>query len=428
MKAIVADTPSACDLPLVPLQNLVTGREAFRKAFKSITTMEDDCLNLAAAVYASDLATKRSPAEDFVRDIELHVHVVNHQAFERVRTEIESALYFLSNDNWSIKFLNKQGSPESAQTWKYTDGVTLLFSGGLDSLAGAAHFLSTGTPLVLVSHVTHNLSTRRSQESLIEMLQVRLATTIDRFPFMVFARQHGKYIFPSDNDREDTQRTRSFLFLMLAALVARRTGFRRIVAMAENGQFAIHLPLTAARIGPFSTHTAHPRFLSAMQALLQKLLSCSDIAIQNPFVYKTKAEVAGMIPPSLRDCIKTSVSCWMTSRLRSKNHCGQCVPCLSRRIALESMGIKIDEYERDILQERVGDLPSDDLGKRNLIDLIEFVSRFSSGSSDDDLLAAFPELYDDSFDQAQVLAMYKRFANQASAVLVSYPHIKSIIG
>ena len=55
---------------------------------------------------------------------------------------------------------------------------------------------------------------------------------------------------------ENSQRTRSFLFLVLGALAARRAGHIEIVYLAENGQMAIHLPLTQGRIGAFSTHTA----------------------------------------------------------------------------------------------------------------------------------------------------------------------------
>jgi hypothetical protein len=61
---------------------------------------------------------------------------------------------------------------------------------------------------------------------------------------------------------------------------------------------AIHLPLTAARIGAFSTHTAHPDFVIEMEGLLGDVLSFK-LRIVNPFLYRTKAEcVTGLVIPS----------------------------------------------------------------------------------------------------------------------------------
>jgi hypothetical protein len=52
-------------------------------------------------------------------------------------------------------------------------------------------------------------------------------------------------------DSENSQRSRSYLFLTLAALCARRVGHDEVLVIAENGQMAIHLPITQARIGPY---------------------------------------------------------------------------------------------------------------------------------------------------------------------------------
>jgi hypothetical protein len=46
--------------------------------------------------------------------------------------------------------------------------------------------------------------------------------------------------YPSDAERESSQRTRSFLFLVIASIAARRSGFHDVILIAENGQMAIH--------------------------------------------------------------------------------------------------------------------------------------------------------------------------------------------
>src|SRR5690606_21825621 len=113
--------------------------------------------------------------------------------------------------------------------------------------------------------------------------------------YRVFGRNKGEFHFPTDEERENTQRTRSFLFLSLAALTARRVGFRKIISIAENGQFAIHLPLNPSRVGPFSTHTANPKFVDLAKEIFIKLLSLDNLVIENPFLYKTKGEVVSIL-------------------------------------------------------------------------------------------------------------------------------------
>ena len=78
--------------------------------------------------------------------------------------------------------------------------------------------------------------------------------------------------------------------LAIGSLAARRSGQSEVVMIAENGQMAIHLPLSAARIGAFSTHTAHPQFVQLASEFFSKSLDY-PIQISNPYLYKTKAEV-----------------------------------------------------------------------------------------------------------------------------------------
>ena len=84
-----------------------------------------------------------------------------------------------------------------------------------------------------------------------------------------------------------------------------------VVVIAENGQMAIHLPLTTARIGGFSTHTAHPEFVRMMGKLLSTLLDY-PIRIENPFLYMTKAEVVAAVAGGLltvdEDCQRYTLS------------------------------------------------------------------------------------------------------------------------
>lgn len=414
------------DLVLCPEYNCHTGYPEFSRAYPDVTTLEADLLRLAAAVYCADLATKRGEREQFLRDFEIEIPVVNYQVLERHREDLEVVLYILSNDNWTIRFRRLEEAPEAHREWPQHPGHVLLFSGGLDSLAAAYETLVAGDqPLVLVSHTTANAVTKKSQEDLYALLSERSTDRLSREHFHVSGRTRPDLPFPSD--REDTQRTRSFMFLVLAALVGRRRGHSELLMIAENGQMAIHLPLTQARVSAFSTKTAHPEFVVEMEAWLSGVLGFR-IRITNPFLYLTKGEVVRRLVAEAPESIPLSGSCWKASRLGGgQKHCGECVPCLVRRIALESNGMTVDEYQRDLLAEDVDGLAEDDTGKRNLTDLVEFVQHFARDDLKRGITETYPELLNGTFDSDRAIEMYSRFAQEALQVLSRYPGVGRLL-
>jgi hypothetical protein len=101
------------------------------------------------------------------------------------------------------------------------------------------------------------------------------------------------------------------------------------------------------------------------------------------------------------------------------DHCGDCVPCLVRRIAFEVNGINLAEYRRDLFSLDVPALPEADEGKRNLVELAEFAHAFST-LPEATLTDQFPDLINAAFDQPQALSMYRRFGKEAETVLRRY--------
>jgi hypothetical protein len=202
---------------------------------------------------------------------------------------------------------------------------------------------------------------------------------------------------------------------------------RDIVVIAENGQMAIHLPLTAGRISAFSTHTAHPEFVETMAILMSKLLDY-PVSVHNPFLYKTKTEVVKDMVDRHGSVVDQTVSCWKASRVSGElSHCGFCVPCLTRRIALEHNGLSLPEYQRDIFAEDIASLSATDEGKRNLIELAEFTKIFSGGYSEAALQDRYPELMNFYVDSSAAIDMYRRFSQEALVVFHNYPTIGKII-
>jgi 7-cyano-7-deazaguanine synthase in queuosine biosynthesis len=408
-------------LLLVPGENLRTGLDDFKNEYSDFTTLEEDMLTVASAIYACDLAFKRGDREEITRSISLEIPVINYHAFRSTKAELELLLWTLSHDNWTIKFSRIDGQPESKREWPKDKGVTILFSGGVDSFAGALELLiARGYGNVqLASHVTANPVTRQSQDELLSYLETRFKGGVKRIALRSGGRNKGKYLFPSDADREDTQRTRSFMYLSVAALAARRSGHNELVVIAENGQMAIHLPLSVARVGAFSTHTAHPEFVAQAASFFTRILD-RELKVSNPFLYKTKSEVVASIPTVDRGALSQSVSCWRGARVPSFKHCGDCVPCLVRRIAFESNNIFLAEYKNDLFAQDVPNLDENNEGKRNLVELAEFTQAFAS-KSDAELEQVFPDLISTDFDRTVAIAMYRRFATEAKTVLSKYP-------
>jgi 7-cyano-7-deazaguanine synthase in queuosine biosynthesis len=417
----------AADLFLKYDYNLLTGIQSFRRYFSNLTSLEKDICNVMSAIYAVDLAVKRGELTGFIRDIKLNLTVVNYSAFQQVRKQLENLLYVLSKDNWNISFQRERGTPEKASDWPANKGVTLLFSGGLDSFCAAAQYLKEGRPLWLVSHVTQNQVVAQAQTNLHKRLEQFGQLSIPRAVIRVSGRSKPDAPFPQDKNREDTQRTRSLLFLALACLVARRTGHNTVVAIAENGQLAINLPLSAARVGPFSTQTAHPEFVAEAQDFFSTLFGYGFV-FHNPYLYFTKSEVLSLLPSQLKSAIPESVSCWRASRVSTTNHCGECVPCLVRRVALESQDLTLSEYARDLLKEDISKLGSFDTGKRNLVELLEFVTRLNDVTlTDETLIEEFPEIVNRyvNFDSAK--DMYLRFARETVTVFGRYQNIVALM-
>lgn len=413
------------DAILDTTKNLMTGEGKFKTEFGAITSLESDLLLLAAVVYATDRSMKRGEREDAPRDLHISVPVVNIGVLQPEIRRIEQILWKLSSDSWTLTLRQINGSIEQLPKQKPTSGKTLLFSGGLDSLAAAVELGLAGENLQLVSHLTHNQPTAAAQQQLVELMASKLGLAFPHRRFMVTAKSAN----PSPQltfDAESSQRTRSFLFLALAAICARRAGHTKIVLIAENGQMAIHLPITEGRIGPFSTRTAHPEILRLMEQFLSSVLGLS-LTIENPYVNRTKAEVISPVIQRLPDAVPISTSCWKNARLSgTSTHCGFCIPCILRRIAIETHCPDVTAYVRNLFSVNLGALSEDDDGRRNLIDYALFVQMVLNTPTSE-VAMVWPELISPLITVTDTMAMYQRAASEAQVVFGKYPGLAPLL-
>jgi hypothetical protein len=154
--------------------------------------------------------------------------------------------------------------------------------------------------------------------------------------------------------REFTQRTRSFLFASQAAVVARALGIPRVRAY-ENGIVSLNLPISPQLLGGRASRTTHPRVLNSLGRLFG-LLFGMPLEVQNPFLWKTKADVLRQVRAAGHGLLcATAVSCSHTmAATRQYPHCGRCSQCVDRRVTALAAGLGADEdpphlYRSDVL-------------------------------------------------------------------------------
>lgn len=404
--------------------NLQTGEKKFEAYFGKATSLERDLLLIASSIFAIDRCVARGEREDLVRGFDVSIPVVNIGRLQPLRPVLEDLLRLLSNDAWRITFRHQAGEPDEESPLGNKPGRTLLFSGGVDSMAAALQLGLEGGALQLVSHTTHNQRISGVQDDLFAMLrELGLDPVHRKFQVSAMSKPPGEDL---TFEAESSQRTRSFLFLTLAVLCARRAEHKEVVYIAENGQMAIHLPLTQGRIGAFSTHTAHPDVLAKAQQFFSSATGFS-VRIYNPYVHKTKAEVTKIVWDNLKPALAKTISCWKTARLTDAvTHCGFCVPCIIRRVGIEFHGADPTAYARDLFSESFSELAPSDDGRRNLADFGEFVMRISN-YPEMEIMTEWPDLYSEEIDAPAVIRMYKRAAFEAKSVLKKYPGLAPIL-
>lgn len=305
-----------------------------------------DLLEVAAYVYSADQAVTRGgpTSQDFGaawrRRLEFHIPVRQPDLWSSkpVRSALSETLGFLSDDEYEFNFRKLRKEQPVTGYLDFSPSVdaafqadeVMLFSGGLDSLGGAVHeLLQEQRSVALVSHRSSGKIDDK-QRQLVRELKVRSPRRPLHVP--VWVNKQEKL------GREYTQRSRSFLFASLGAVVARLFDLWRI-RFYENGVVSINLPISAQVVGSRATRTTHPQVLNGFAAIFTALFE-KPFEVENPFRWKTKAEVVEVIRAAgCGELVKHAVSCthvWDMTTLHT--HCGTCSQCIDRRFATLAAG------------------------------------------------------------------------------------------
>lgn len=304
-----------------------------------------DLLEIASYVYGADSTISRGGrvlqgmGMDWRRDLRFRIPVreVDSWSSPPVTTALEEVLGFLSDDFYTFEFVphpnptdfgNYHGLPFDGG---FSPDEVALFSGGLDSLAGAVEeSVGLGKKVLLVSHHSSPKMFSR-QKALAEALREGLPGRIMHLPVKVTKK--------GSRSHELTLRSRSFLFATLATIAARMSDRNRI-RFYENGIVSLNFQLATQIVGARATRTTHPQTLSGFSRLFSALFE-EEFVVENPFIWKTKADVVRVVADRGRgDLIREAVSCsHIYPMTRDKPHCGVCSQCIDRRFGTLGAGL-----------------------------------------------------------------------------------------
>jgi len=317
-----------------------------------------DFLDLSALIYIVDEIEDRSAAADlWTRTFEIIFPVRNPATWSGADSLLRQTLSMLAGDDFSFIWPERSAMPplgrHRTSLPRGFDSVC-LFSGGIDSFLGAYSLLRAGKKVLLVGHQAEGISAS-AQTELAEFLREKFPKAVSLIQCRVARSLRSKPRYKLPDKKENSHRPRSFLFLGLGVAIANAAKIREVF-IPENGLIAINPPLQKSRLGTLSTRTVHPAFLSLFADFLAKADIYSG-TICNPFLYESKTDMLRNIDPALKDILFRSVSCahagdvhWIGEK--KVRHCGYCVPCIYRRIAM--MAAKVDrsqDYAFDIFQE-----------------------------------------------------------------------------
>lgn len=360
-----------------------------------------DLLEIAAYVFAADRSTFRGAKnaleyQSWARSFHFVVRVRDHEFWQNslASRKLCEALSFMSGDReYNFDFQpGHSTSPTSlfdSEEFKVepqTNNSVVLFSGGLDSLAGIVERLeTTDEQICLVSH--------RSQPGM-ERTQNRLLRALnDRYPDHL---KHYKFkcSLKGVRAREETQRTRGFLYAVIAYALSHTLSKDKTFFVYENGVTTINFPKRQDMVNARSSRTTHPKTIALLEGFFSEVEE-SRVRALTPFLWKTKTDVFRIITDrGQEDLITSSVSCSKTfQNLEQATHCGQCSQCIDRRFAAYGAEVDgIDEsgiYAADFIQQSVeGEV------KTTLVDYVRQVRDFATWNIDHFYTEMLDELVD----------------------------------
>lgn len=399
-----------------------------------------DLLEIASYVFAADRCISRGPKDaleyhSWSRFIDFHIRVRDHKFWSQpsVTRALSDALTFMTGDaEYTFHFESGHSTPPTSLFDRpgfsidlaSTEFVVTLFSGGLDSLCGALDLLTSGDhKVVLVSHQSRTTTTH-TQRALVRALGEKYPGRVLPYSFECTLRDMRR--------REETQRTRSFLYTSIAYAIA-SAHHKDNFSVYENGVTSINLrrreDLTNAR----ASRTTHPQTMAKMASLLS-LIDETKFKIVLPYMFKTKAEIVEKLKSRSPELISSTVSCTRTFDLEGEaTHCGRCVQCIDRRIAAYSVGAENLDHRGLYTYDIITDPINDPEARTTALDYIRQAISFSIDSIDKfeqeylaDLVQVLDYLPENLADADKVSNIWALFSQHGNYVRKALSKMRSL--
>lgn len=326
-----------------------------------------DFLILSMIIYNVDrmLSRKLFSVDGWRRQISLvDIPVINEKIMNSAKDEFNHAVSFLTGDDWNISFTQANAynySPIPSKEYSVEDYETVaLFSGGLDSLIGFVDIvssLSENKKELLISHIELGKEGGDQNRILNSCKLPENNFFTDKYEQLQVNAGLISRSYQNKMPTESTFRSRSLLFFAMGIYAAHHISDEMPLIVPENGTISINIPLNKSRRSSCSTRTTHPTFINRIEKALNKIGIHNRF--NNPYRLKTKADMMEecFADPKkkkiLTELYKHSCSCAKRSHNRwwdkcgkeisanHINHCGMCLPCIYRRVALDKVGLDI---------------------------------------------------------------------------------------
>lgn len=407
----------------------------FIRSIGTIPNRVLDLLELAAYVFAADRLISRGAPDTLVLDswsrtfhFAVKVRDIDFWNSSVAKSKLSEMLEFISGDRqYKFEFVGGH-STQPAHLFDKEEFLlepdkphhVMLFSGGLDSLAGAVEQLNTTTDVVcLVSHQSGLPSTVMTQDRLVAALSQKYPGRVKHYRFST-GLTSGRAV-------SETQRTRTFVYGSIAFALATALTQNR-VTFYENGITSLNFPRRQDLINSRASRTTHPRTMVLLGELLSHVAG-KPIVVSNTYRWKTKADVLQVIKESsAQNLIPSAVTCSKTSMSRGDHtHCGGCFQCIDRRFSASASGLSdVDHaglYTFDFLSEGI----TDSQIKTAIIDYARLGLRFKESSIDSFYGEWLTEINEamspDESEQSfvpQLFDLTKRFGQQTADALKNF--------
>jgi len=393
-----------------------------------------DLVEIATYVYCADQSIRRDAHDvntygaNWRRQLDFHIPVrcPDLWSSDAMQNALRTTVGFLSDDYYSFTFQAGK-APFAFQQYlelKGGDGKigepeqVMMFSGGLDSLAGAIEeAVVQKRRVMLVNHQSTPKLNRKHQE-LLQLLGKKANG---------FTPGHLRVRVNKDSEmtKDYLQRSRSFLYAAIGGAVAHALGLQSL-RFYENGVVGLNLPGCAQVVGGRATRTAHPRVLNGFETVLS-LVAGRTFSVENPFKWLTRGEIIKkIVDAGCGELIAASMTCAHTWQISNAvTHCGMCSQCVDRRFAMIAADAEKwdpgNQYRADIFTES----PPKEEDKTMLATYVERANGVKALDSVRKFVTKFPEVLEavpylgghTESAAARVLDLYTRHAKEVTSAM-----------